>query len=313
MILKYVVDEETGGKTIKYILKNKLELSERLVKKLKYGNKVLCNSLPVHINAPVEAGDIIEAVMDLPEDPGEIIPEKIEIDILYEDDCIIALNKQPHRVVHPTSGHPSGTIANAVMYYLFCKDEPKKIRPVNRLDRDTSGVIIFAKNQYVQEALIKQMQDHTFKKEYLGIVCGLVENRRGTINLPITRKPGSIMLRHVSPDGSPAVTHYEVLEYLENASLLKFRLETGRTHQIRVHCQALGHPILGDTLYPFHENEGCPSVSGQAGSGNIMQFIDRQALHSHKTSLIHPITKKSLEIEAPIPEDMKQVLEILRK
>ncbi|MCX7923246.1 MAG: RluA family pseudouridine synthase [Clostridia bacterium] len=297
MKLSYTVETPDSGKTIKHILKNKLELSERLVKKLKYAGKILCNSVPVFVNAIVKTDDIIEVMIDFVEEAEDIIPEKIDVDIIYEDEAMIIINKAPSIVVHPTSSHPSGTIANGIMYYLLNKGVVKKIRPVSRLDRDTTGLIIFAKNQFVQESLIRQMTDKTFKKEYIGVVDGIVENKTGTINLPIDRKPGSIMLRHISESGYASVTHYEVKEYLNNATFLKFNLETGRTHQIRVHCQAIGHPLVGDTLYSDRNTE----------------LISRQALHSYKVSFTHPFSKDSLEFYAPIPHDISSLLEILRK
>lgn len=303
MILKHTVNSSCEGKTVKSILKNSLELSERLVKKLKYNNKILCNSVPVFVNHTVKTGDIIEVFIDFVEETEYIKPEDIKIDIIFEDESLIVLNKQPHIVVHPTSSHPSGTIANAIVHYLNQKGVSLKARPVSRLDRDTSGIIIFAKNQFVQESLIRQMEDKTFIKEYVGVVHGVVENTSGTINLPIDRKPDSIMLRHVSPSGQTAVTHYSVLEYLNNATFLKFKLETGRTHQIRVHCQAIGHPLIGDTLYPFiNSSVDIPYAP----------IIDRQALHSLYVRFNHPVLKTPVELAAPIPADMAKLLEILK-
>lgn len=298
MNLKYLVDNESSGKTVKYILKIKMELSERLTKKLKYDCKILKNASPAHINDTVYSGDLIEVYIDFIEECDDIIPEDLGIDIIYEDESLIAVNKQPGIVVHPTSSHLTGTIANGVMYHFKQQGIHKKIRPVSRLDRDTTGVIIFAKNQFVQEALIKQMNDKSFEKEYIGVVHGNMEENKGTIDLPIERKPGSIMLRHTSPTGSPSMTHYEVLEQFHNASFLKFILETGRTHQIRVHCQAIGHPLIGDTLYP---------------GDYTTDHISRQALHSRKVSFTHPTLKNSLIIEAPIPPDINKLLEILKK
>jgi len=296
--LYYTIDPECEGKTVKHVLKNKFGLSERLIKKLKYSGKVFCNSEPVHVIASVKSGDVISVSINFDEENDNVIPEDIELDIIYEDECLIAVNKQADIVVHPTCSHPSGTVANGLMYYLNRQGINKKIRPVSRLDRDTTGVIIFAKNEYVQEHLARQMKNKTFHKEYIGVVHGIVENTKGTISLPIERKPGSIMLRHVSETGSVAITHYEVINYLKDATFLKFCLETGRTHQIRVHCQAIGHPLFGDTLY---------------SDFNDTSLIKRQALHSYKVSFLHPVTKNSIELSAPIPSDITHLLEILRK
>lgn len=300
MILEFTVNEENDGKTVKHILKRKLELSSRLIKKLKLESMILCNEVPVRVTHIVYPGDRIKAVIDFNEESSDIIPENLPFKILYEDEYLIAVDKGPDTVVHPTFSHQHGTLANALSYYLSGKNINRKIRPVNRLDRDTTGVIIFALNQFVQEAFIRQMKAGIFKKEYLGIVHGVLHKSAGTINLPIARKPESIMLRHISEDGYPSVTHYEVLECFEDFTLLKFHLETGRTHQIRVHCQAIGHPLAGDTLYPEINIKKVP-------------LLERQALHSHKTSFIHPFTKENLEIVSPLPEDMAMLIEVLRK
>jgi 23S rRNA pseudouridine1911/1915/1917 synthase len=304
--LIYEIDANDSGKNVKHILKNNLELSERLIKRLKNNGRIFCNSCPVYVNAIVEFKDIIEVKIDFDEECDNVLPEAMDLDIIYEDDALIIINKKPFIVVHPTFNHQSGTIANGIIHYLNSKGLIRKIRPVSRLDRDTSGIIIFAKNEYVQESLIRQMKDKSFKKEYFGIVYGLIEKSSGTINLPIDRKPESIMLRHVSESGSAAVTHFEVVEYLNNATLLKFILETGRTHQIRVHCQATGHPLIGDTLYPFLPDD-LPTFDFDP----INSIINRQALHSFKVNFIHPLSKNPMELVAPIPDDINQLLKSL--
>lgn len=337
MILKYTVEHGDSGKDVRYILKNRMEISERLIKKLKYQNKISLNQNPVFVNTIVTCGDVLEVDIEYDEEVEDLMPQDIPIDIIYEDDCLIAINKGSNIVVHPTCLHLDGTLANAVAHHLMKQGIVKKIRPVIRLDRNTSGIIIFAKNSFVQDSLIRQMNQKTFQKEYIGIVHGKVENTRGTINLPIERKEGSIMLRHVSPSGDKSVTHFETIEVLKNASLLKFHLETGRTHQIRVHCQAIGHPLLGDTLYPYLDISQTPNISNYFDHDKIVyeigdsissptfpitqpvitlqsaDIIERQALHSYKVVFIHPITKKTLELVAPIPKDINQALEILRK
>jgi len=167
----------------------------------------------------------------------------------------------------------------------------RKIRPVNRLDRDTTGIVLFAKNEYIQECLIKQMNSKTFYKEYLAILDGILENSKGTINAPIARKDGSIIERCIDKNGTKSISHYEVIDTKNNFSLVKFILETGRTHQIRLHSKHIGHPIIGDTLY-----------------GNESKLISRQALHCHKISFVHPISKNKIELLTPMPEDMKKAI-----
>lgn len=298
MILEHTIDKDDAGKPVRTILKNRLHLSKKFLNKLKLQNKIFINNVPVRVNYIVKENDILKAELELEEDCENIEPQNIPIDIIYEDDCLLVLNKQPGIVVHPTFNHPNSTIANGIVYYLKQKGITKKVRPVSRLDRETSGIIIFAKNQFAQDILIKQMQEKIFEKEYLGIVQGIPSNNTGTINLPIERKPESIMLRWISDSGAPSITHYEVLEIFPkcNTALLRFKLETGRTHQIRVHCQAMGFPIYGDTLY----------------SDNTVFLIERQALHSHTTKILHPETKKELIFNAELPSDMKRLLEIMR-
>lgn len=298
MILEHTIDINDAGKPLKYILKGRLQLSERLVKKLKYQGKIFLNSVPVHVTQLVNENDRLRVELELEEECGYIEPQNIPIDIIHEDDCLLVLNKQPGIVVHPTSSHPDSTIANGIMYYMKQKGVSRKIRPVSRLDRETSGIIIFAKNQFAQETLIRQMHQKIFEKEYLGIVQGIPPESSGTIDLPIDRKPGSIMLRHISAEGAPSVTHYEIIERFTsyNSALLRFKLETGRTHQIRVHCQAMGFPIYGDTLYS--EDTGF--------------LISRQALHSHITKIVHPETRKEVIFNAGLPGDIENVLEIMR-
>lgn len=301
MRLYLTVSREDENKEVKQLLKGKLHISERLVKKLKCSGKIFLNSTPVRVNAKVHEGDLLEAFIESDEYNEEITPEPMELEILFEDDNLIAINKPPNTVVHPTSLHQSGTIANGLVHYLLAKGVKTLIRPVSRLDRDTSGVIVFALNPFIQENLVRQMHNKTYIKEYMGLVHGKMGRASGTINLPIERLPGSLMLRHVTPDGAPSITHYDVIEQFRDVSFLKFRLETGRTHQIRVHCQAAGHPLVGDTLYDL-----------PAFKGLHEDLMQRQALHSYRTVFTHPYTNKVLELKAPIPPDILRALEILR-
>lgn len=301
MKLSFVVSREDTGKTVKHILKNRLNISEHLVKKMKFSDKITLNSVSVHVNAPVKEGDIVEACIDADESNEAIIPEPMKLDILFEDESLIVINKPSDMVVHPAAKHFTGTIANGLMYYLMQKNIRTLIRPVSRLDRDTSGIIVFALNPFVQESLIRQMHNKTYLKEYIGIVYGSFSESSGTIELPIERLEGSIMLRHISESGAPSVTHYEVLEQYDNAALLKFNLETGRTHQIRVHCQAIGHPLIGDSLYSLPQYECVYD-----------DIISRQALHSFHASFNHPVTGERLDFTASAPSDICNALEILR-
>ena len=282
--LKYNVKQNEDGYTITHILRDKLNISSRLLNKLKMNEKILVNDIPVFSNYTVHNGDFIKIKIDFVE-TDYITPEKMDIVIIYEDEYLLAVNKPAGIVVHPSANHLSGTLANGVKYYL---NNNKKIRAINRLDRDTSGIVLFAKNEYIQELMIKKVKIH---KEYIAITNGIPKEKSGIIDKPIARKAGSIMERCVSEEGQQAITHYEILKNINsNLSALKLILETGRTHQIRVHLAYIKAPILGDTLY-----------------GNSSELINRQALHAYKIEFTHPITNKNILIYADIPDDMKKL------
>lgn len=290
MHLSYIIKELPI--TLFQVLKQKLHMSDRLITKLKKNNKILVNTIPIYKNINLNLEDVIDIFMDLEEDNSNIVPTKMNLDILFEDDAILIINKPSNMPVHPSMEHYTDTLSNGVRYYFDKIGLKKKIRIVNRLDKDTTGIVIFAKNEYIQECLVKQMSTHTFKKEYITIVEGTIQNKIGTINAPIARKQNSIIEREVNfVNGDNSITHYEVLKQHNNLSFLNIKLETGRTHQIRVHMAYLGHPILSDSLY-----------------GNTSSLINRQALHAYKVSFIHPILKKEIIITSDLPEDMKILL-----
>lgn len=292
--LRCIVKEEG---TIKEIIVKEFDISSRLLRKLKLNKCIFCNGKEAWINGMAKIGDEISVNVSSYGVAENITAEACDIDILYEDDSLLVINKSGNMVVHPTCLHQSGTLANFVKHYLESKGEHIKLHFVNRLDRETSGVIVMSKNEYSQDILTKQMQSGLFTKEYIAIVNGIVKEDFGTIDLPIKRDTSSIMLRMVAPDGDRAVTHFNVIKRLENLTVLKLRLETGRTHQIRVHCKAIGHSILGDGLYSDIETD----------------LINRQALHSYKTCFVHPITYKKIEIIAKLPEDMENIIGVMPK
>ena len=268
MVLKYNVN--TDNLTINYILKNELKISSRLFTKLIKNSLVTLNKNPCDTRSLTHIGDTI----------SNIVPTKMDLDIIYEDDSFIILNKPKNTAVHPSHQHFENSLSNGLKYYFDSINLHKKIRPVNRLDLNTSGLILFAKNEYVQECLIRQMATNTFKKEYLAVVTGKLDVSSGTINKPIARKPGSIIERCISENGKPSVTHFEVLKKFDDYSLVKCSLETGRTHQIRVHFASIGHPLLGDDLY-----------------GIASDLIDGQALTCYSLSFKHPVTGKDFSIQ----------------
>ena len=288
MNLSYKISNKDNFVNVFQILKEHFLLSDRLITKLKKYKKIYLNGKETYTKQKVTSGDVVSFVLDFDEDNSNIVPSNIPLDIIYEDEYLLILNKPAEIAIHPSILHYDNSLSNGVKFYFDKIKLNKKIRIVNRLDRNTSGIVIFAKNEYIQECLIKQMKTKELKKEYLAIVCGILENSSGTLNFPIARKEGSIIERCVNPNGNPAITHYDVLKTFNNLSLVHIVLETGRTHQIRVHFSYINHPVLGDTLY-----------------GNPSDLIARQALHSYKISFIHPITKENITITAPLPSDMK--------
>ena len=247
MILNYKVEKES--QTVNNILKQNLDISSRLFSKLINNKLVKVNGQIFDTRNIVHKNDIISIDLNYPEDNSNIIPTNMNLNIIYEDDSFIILNKPAGIAVHPSFSHFNDTLSNGLKFYFDKINLHKKIRPVNRLDLNTSGLIIFAKNEYVQETLIKQMNNKTFKKEYLAVVCGKLSLKKGTINKPIARKENSIIERCISNNGKQAITHFEVLKEYDTFSLIKCVLETGRTHQIRVHFASINHPLLGDDLY----------------------------------------------------------------
>lgn len=280
-------------KTVKDVILQFFKVSNRLLTKLKKENSIYLNDIPCNINTLIKPNDIITISFDYLEDNSNIVSTKMDINIIYEDDCYIIINKPYGIPVHPSISHYADSLSNGLKYYYDSNNIHKKIRPINRIDKDTSGLVIFAKNEYIQESLIRQMQSNTFKKEYIAIVNGLFDKSQGVINKPISRKENSIIERCINDDGQPSITHFEVLNNNndKNYSIVKCILETGRTHQIRVHMKSIGHSLLGDDLY-----------------GGNKDLINRQALHCYKLSFIHPISNKNVSYISELPYDMKQLL-----
>lgn len=288
MKLKYKVTNSNTYLTINEILSLEFGFSSRLVTKLIKTKQIFKNHLIADTRSYVQSGDIIVVDFSFEEDNSNIVPTKMNLSILYEDDWFLVIDKPSGMAIHPSCLHYDDSLSNGVRYYFDSIGLKKKIRPVNRLDFNTSGLVIFAKCEYIQESFSRQMAHGIFQKEYLCLVEGFLDEKKGTIDLPIARKPNSIIERCIDKDGQKSITHYEVLQEFSNYSLVQCQLQTGRTHQIRVHMKAIRHPILGDTLY-----------------GSSSNLIQRQALHSYKIKCIHPVTKKDLTFIAVMPEDMK--------
>ncbi len=303
-IITYICQESDHGRMISDILHNPLSLYAGTIRALKNRDGILLNGIPVRVGTRVRPKDKLTLNLNkgevLPDIPGENIP----LEILYEDDSLLAVNKPAGMVVHPTVFHQQGTLANALVHYWKQKKIQAGLHFISRLDVGTSGIILVARNGFVQEHLRRQAEKGVFRKIYHGYVRNdKAENLRkpgfeGTINLPIARKEGSIMEREVAEDGSYAITHYQVLKVSESLplSLLKFQLETGRTHQIRVHCKYSNFPLVGDTLYGTLKapEEILPELP---------LTIDHQALHAREVSFEHPISGEVIHLTAPYPQE----------
>ncbi len=274
-------------KTVKDVLKKHFLVSERLLLKLKRNNKIFINNEIAFPFTSLKLNDNIIVDISFEETSENIVPIKINLEIVFEDETMLILNKPYGVPVHPSMLHFSDSLSNGVQYYFMQNHIKTKIRPVNRLDKDTSGLVIFAKNEYVQENLSRQMKNHTFEKNYQAILTGNLLQKTGTIDAPICRKESSIIEREVNPNGQKAITYFQLIQNFENYCFVEFKLETGRTHQIRVHSKHIGHPLLGDTLY-----------------GNPSEFISRQALHAYKIAFLHPLTNQKMQFEISLPHDM---------
>lgn len=292
---EYEVKKDDEGLLIKELLKRERGVSAKLMQKIRYSDGgIFRNGKPAILIDPVNAADLIQ--VKYPEGKSNFDPEPIPINVVYEDDSFLAINKQPGVVIYPTKGQPNHTLANGIMKYMLDKGDAYKIRFINRLDMNTSGLILVGKNAYVQNQFITQGQQGGIKKIYRAIVCGIIEEEEGMIDLPIGKAEDNIK-RIVKEDGSPSVTGYKVLERFEEGySYVELDLITGRTHQIRVHMSHTGHPVVGDELY----------------GGARPLLIDRQALHAVKLTFSHPVSGKKLNLEAPVPTDMENVLKKLK-
>ncbi|MBE6051412.1 MAG: RluA family pseudouridine synthase [Clostridium sp.] len=295
--LEKKVDKKYEGATIREFLKEELGLSTRLIRSAALENRVLVNKNSVRMRFALHEGD--EVIVKLQRKESQNIePEDIPIDVVYEDEDIIVVNKQPNIVVHPTRRHPSGTLANGILYYFKQTNQSCIVRLVSRLDMDTSGLIIIGKNQFAHMALSKEMQENNLEKRYLAVVHGHLKEKEGTIDAPIYRPEGEGSIQRIVDErGQRSITHYRVIESYKDADLVECLLETGRTHQIRVHLSHLGHPIYGDSLYGYGEEE--------------KELITRQALHAYGLDFKSPRTKEILSLRADLPEDIKNLIKQL--
>ncbi|HEY8909318.1 MAG TPA: RluA family pseudouridine synthase [Desulfosporosinus sp.] len=290
----YIVSTEHDGITVETYLKQIVQCSGRRLQKLTRAKGILLKGRPVFLQKKVKAGDSLKILVLMDQTYG-VRPEEGAIVVLFEDDQVIVLDKAAGQLVHPTGQTAGGTLANHLAHYFQNKGILSTIRPLHRLDRDTSGCVAFAKDARTQTELEQQLQIGTFKRTYLALVQGVLE-QEGVIDAPIGPCPGRPNRRMISPEGDHAITHYRPLRTFPDASLLELTLATGRTHQIRVHLVHMGHPIIGDSMYGRHSS-----------------FIGRQALHASTLCFRHPRTSHMVTVNASFPVDMERVILELEK
>lgn len=299
---EYKVEKEFVGIRLDKAISDKdKSLSRAMVQKLLEDGKILVNGNVTKASYKLNIDDIIEIEKSEPKEVN-IKPEEIPLDIVYEDDDILIVNKQKGLVVHPGNGNPDGTLVNAVM--AKCKDSLSgiggEIRPgiVHRIDKDTSGLLIVAKNDKAHINISEQIKNHEVKKTYIALVRGVIKENNATIDMPIGRSKNDRIKMAVSKTGKNAVTHFKVLERFEGFTLVEVNIETGRTHQIRVHMAQIGYPLVGDFVY---------------SNGKNPFGVEGQMLHSQKLEFKHPKTEQIMEVEAPLPKYFVEVLEKLRE
>lgn len=301
MAIHFLIEEEQAGERIDKFLSESLpDLSRSYIQKLIKDEQIAVNHKIVKANYKLNTGDQLELVVPELKEP-DIVPEDITIDVLYEDSDLLIVNKPKGMVVHPSAGHYSGTLVNALMYY--CKDDLSGIngvmRPgiVHRIDMDTTGSLLVCKNDFTHNDIAEQLKVHSITRVYHAIVHGVVKNDEGTIDAPIGRHPvdrKKMSINH--KNGKEAVTHYKVLQRFQNYTYIECQLETGRTHQIRVHMASIGHPLLGDIVY---------------GPNKASCKLQGQTLHAKIIGVKHPRTGNYLEVDAPLPEYFVNLLKKL--
>ena len=293
--LNWTVPPELAGIKVDTLLKRHLNLSGTVVRRIKWlEDGILVDGVRVNTRFVPRAGQVLSVRLSDPERRSGIVPAPGPLDLVYEDEDLVVLNKAPGVPVHPGPGHFDDTICNFLLYYYDSVGIEADAHPVHRLDRGTSGLLAVAKHAHAQEVLKNQLHTAAFRREYLAVCRGAPSPAAGVVDAPLGPKPGSLVEQMVRPDGKPARTRYETLAVYGGRALLRLELDTGRTHQIRVHLAHLGHPLLGDFLYGTEDPD----------------LIPRPALHSWRLALRHPITGKELLFTAPVPADMAGLLKV---
>ena len=303
----YTVTATEDGNLLKTVLQRKLGISRKLMSRLKVTEQgIMLNGTRVYISEKVKPGDLVEVRLEQ-ESSDDILPQPIPFDILYEDEALLIVNKQPGIVVHPTKGHYANTLANGVVYYWQQKGEQVRFRPVHRLDQETSGVLAIAKNAYVHQHISEQMIAGNVTKKYTAMVHSTPELTEGSVNEPIDRDPEEPHRRIVTPSGYPSLTYYKVRERYAHGSWVELQLGTGRTHQIRVHMSYLGCPLIGDKLYDVDHLAQALSSEKLEIARKLDESMSRQALHAEQLGFVHPLTGEMIVFTAPLPADMEEL------
>lgn len=290
MIKEFELKNIEGKVNIVDYLAESLGLTARKSKMLIKDRKVAVNGKVGYRDSKLKNGDRL--IIDLSEDIKEdVIPQPIPLDIVYEDDHMLAVNKPAFMLVHPTQNHQEGTLANGIAYYFKSSGTTTQVRLLNRLDMNTSGVVLIPKTSEMHGLLGRQMSEGKIRKEYIAVIEGCMKPAGGVIDFPLGVDPSDPIKRAVIKDGQQAITEYSTVRELNGASIVALRLLTGRTHQIRVHLSYMGHPVLGDTLY-----------------GKVSKLINRQALHAQEMELVHPMTGGPIVLRAKLPDDIEKLI-----
>lgn len=291
--IDYIIDEDSAGLRVEQFLRRKRYSGQNLSEIKRMPKSILVNGVHYYMRQELSKGDHLQVRICETQNSEKIPPTKLPLDIIYEDEDLLVLNKPAGMPIHPSLNNYTNSMANALAYYFQSQGKPFIFRCCNRLDRDTSGLTIVSKHLVSGSILSDMTKYREVHREYLAIARGSVTPSEGTIQAPLGRKEGTIIERTVDWEhGEDAVTHYKVVKEANGHSLVSLRLETGRTHQIRIHMKYLGYPLIGDYLY-----------------NPDMEYMTRQALHSHHMEFTHPITREHMSFTAPLPEDMARVMQ----
>lgn len=290
------IDQEWAGKQIKEVLQKRLHMSRRVIRKLVAAQGVLVNGEPIWLSWRLAEGDHLRLILPA-EESVDILPEPITFQNVFEDEDVLVVEKRAGLIVHPTSGHWTGTLANGVVYDWQQRGIVARFRPVHRIDQWTSGLLVIAKNHHAHQLLSRQMMERTIDRAYTAIVHGVLERDEGLVVGPIGRNDDDFRVREVRADGQEASTEYRVTDRFAEGTQVDLKLHTGRTHQIRVHMKHLGHPLFGDAMY---------------GTTDDQRWIERQALHAKLLGFVHPRSGEKMLFQSPLPEDMCRLVERLK-